>query len=141
MATKPEIERLAVVETKIDTVITDVKDIKDAIQALDKKFAAKWVQTIVAGLVAAILLAFIGVVIAFFIRVPGNSTTTTPSTSQTTTTTTPTGSTSTTKTSGTTRSPSASATSNATSTPATPSATDTQNSNGGIDVTLPKVTN
>jgi cytoskeletal protein RodZ len=116
--TKTEAERLSVVETKVDTVLEEIKAVNSRLDNLDNKFAAKWVQTIVGGLVAAVLLAFIGVVVAYFIHTPtvANS----PTTSNTTTTTTPTGSTSTTSTKNTER-------------PA-----DNQSS-GGATITLPKV--
>lgn len=53
-------ERLARVEEKLDNLILEVREMKNG-------FAAKWVQYVVGGLVTAILLGFIGVVIAFFI--------------------------------------------------------------------------
>ena len=131
MATKTEVERLGVLETKVDIISGDVKDIKASIESLDKKFAAKWVQTIVAGLVAAVLLAFIGVVLAYFIpRKNGNSPTTT------TTTNTPTGSTSTTQ-----DTPSANASATSHSDAANPSDSQTSSSGGLLDGVLKQVTN
>lgn len=97
--------------------------IETKIDNLDKKFAARWVQTVVGAMVGAILLGFIGVVIAFFI----------PQKTQTPTAQTPT--TPTTVASPATGTPTASATSNATATPANPTAS--QSSGGGITVPLP----
>lgn len=142
MATKTEIERLSVVETKVDQIGADVKDIKDSLVSeikdintkfdnLDSKYAAKWVQSAVAFVVGIIVSAVLVALIALVVIKPGANNPTT-----TTTTNTPTGSTSTTK-DGT---PSASATSNATATPENPNATDTQSSNGGVQVDIPKVT-
>lgn len=99
MATKNEAERIAVVETKVDNVLERLDHIDQKLDGLENKFAAKWVQSIVAGLVAAILLGFMGVVIAFFI--PNKPTSNNPTSSTTTTTNNPQGSTSTTKTSDT----------------------------------------
>lgn len=56
MATKTEVERLSVVETKVDRAVADIAEVKTAvtdgfatintkIDNLDKKYAAKWVQT------------------------------------------------------------------------------------------------
>lgn len=146
MATKTEIERLSVVETKVDAIGSDVKDIKDTLVAeikdintkfdnLDNKYAAKWVQSAVAFVVGIIISAVLVALLALVIIKP---TANNPTTSNTTTTNTPTGSTSQTSTKDGT--PSASATSNATATPENPNATDTQTSNGGVDIDLPKVT-
>lgn len=145
MATKTEIERLSVVETKVDAIGADVKDIKDTLVSeikeinvkfdnLDNKYAAKWVQSAVAFVVGIIVSAVLVALVALVVIKPGD-TPSTSTTNNTTTTTTPTGSTSTSK--GTTT-PSASATSNASATPSNPQATDTQTSGGGVQVTLPK---
>lgn len=141
MATKSESVAIGVLQDQMKNVQDDVKEIKadmkvgfqsleSKIDDLDKKFAAKWVQIVVGGLIAAILLGFIGVVVAFFIPQRSQTTSTNPSTSETTTTTTPTGSTSTTKNSGTT----------GTSSPSTKSDQPPNNPNGGVTVDLPKVT-
>lgn len=97
MATKTEIERLSVVETKVDIIGADVRDIKDTLVAevkninvkidgLDNKYAAKWVQSAVAFVVGLIIAGVLTAILALVI-VPARA-------SQTTTTTTPTGSTS-----------------------------------------------
>lgn len=145
MATGKEIERLSVVETKVDIIGADVKDIKETlvsevkainvkIDGLDSKYASKWVQSAVAFVIGIIVSAVLVALVALVVIKPNETPTTT--TNNTTTTTTPTGSTSKgTTTSGT---PSASANSNATSTPANPTATDSSTS-GGVQVTLPKL--
>lgn len=142
MATKTEIERLSVVETKVDGIAEDVKDIKTTLNTevtaintkidnLDNKYAAKWVQSAVAFVVGIIVSAVLVALIALVVIKPGSNNPTT-----TTTTNTPTGSTSTTKDGV----PSANATSNATATPENPNVTDTQSSEGGVDLNVPKVT-
>ena len=131
MATKTEIERLSVVETKVDGIAADVAEIKSTLLGLDNKYAAKWVQSAVAFVVGIIVSAVLVALIALVVIKPGANNPTT-----TTTTNTPTGSTSTTK-DGT---PSASATSNANATPENPSVTDTQSSDGGVNIDIPKVT-
>lgn len=136
--TAKETERLARVEQQVADGFRNVDDrLKEVIKRLDdadSKYAAKWVQVVVGGLVAAILLAFIGVVSAYFINSPSSNQ---PTTSTTTTTTTPTGSTSTTSTrdNGT-----PSSTANASAQSSTEKPTDSQASNGGVDLTVPKLT-
>lgn len=102
--------------------------IEAKIDNLDKKFAARWVQTVVGAMVGAILLGFLGVAITFFIpqKTPVTQTPTTPITVVS-----PTG----------TGTPTASANSSATATPANPTATDSQSSGGGVTVPLPLVSN
>jgi len=135
MATKTEIERLSVVETKVDAIGQDVKDIKDTLVSeikdintkfdnLDNKYAAKWVQSAVAFVVGIIVSAVLVALIAIVVIKPGANK--------------PTGSTSHTSTKDSV--PSANATSNATSTPENPDVTDTQSSDGGVQVDIPKVT-
>jgi len=67
MATKTEVERLSVVETKVDAIQADVKEIKESIIGLDNKFAAKWVQSAVAFvigiIVSAVLVALVALVV------------------------------------------------------------------------------
>jgi cytoskeletal protein RodZ len=134
--TAKETERLARVEQQVADGFRNVDDrLKEVIKRLDdadSKYAAKWVQVVVGGLVAAILLAFIGVVSAYFINSPSSNQ---PTTSTTTTTTTPTGSTATTSTQD--RTPSSTA--NASAQSSTEKPTDSQTSNGGVDLTLPKL--
>lgn len=78
MATQSELERLAVVETQIKEVRKDISAVQKSQQAnfdnlskkiddLDTRYAPKWVQTVVSGFVAAILLGFVAVMINFFI--------------------------------------------------------------------------
>ena len=145
-------ERLSVLETKVDRAVSDISDIKQQttqefaalntkfdtfVDSLDKRYAAKWVQSAVGFVVALIVGAVLTALIALVVVPSFNSDKTTGSSTTTqTTTTTPTGSTSTSKT---TPSPSASATSTATSTPANPTASDSSTSGGGVQVTLPKV--
>lgn len=153
MATGKEIERLSVVETKVDRAVSDIHDLTITVtdgfddlgkkfDNLDKKFAAKWVQSAVGFVIAIIVGAVLTALVALVVvpNIHTNTNTNTHSTTTTTTqTTTPTGSTSTshtTPTSSTT--PSASASSTATSTPANPTSTDTSTSGGGVTVTLPK---
>lgn len=123
---------IAVLQDWRNSVEEKLSRIEQKIDNLDKKFAAKWVQSIVSGLVAAILLTFIGVVANYFI--PHHD----PTTAQTTTTTTPTGSTSTTTTIPT---PAASATATSHSDTTTPSSSQTTTSpsiNQGVLDALPK---
>lgn len=148
MATKPEIERLSVLETKVDRAVEDISDIKDTvttefnalnkkIDGLDKKFAAKWVQNavgfVIALIVGAVIMALVALVVIPSTKEASQGSSG-ASTSTTTTTTTPTGSTSTTRNSGT---PGATATANSKSDSATPSSSDTQTS-PGASLTLPK---
>lgn len=141
MATKTEIERLSVVETKVDQIGTDVKEIKDTLvseikdinnkfDSLDNKYAAKWVQSAVAFVVGIIVSAVLVALVALVIVKPNNTTTTTstPTTSETTTTTqsTPAGT------------PSANANASATSTPENPKDTDSSSS-GGLLNEVPKL--
>lgn len=124
MATKSEVERLSVVETKVDDVLKRLDKIDTKLDNLDRNFAAKWVQTVVAGLIAAILLGFIGVMVHFFIpnvKPVSNN----PTSSQTSTT-------------GTAGTPSANASANAKSDTTTPSSSETSDS-GGASISLPKV--
>lgn len=110
MATKTEIERLSVVETKVDGIAEDVKDIKTTLNTevtaintkidnLDNKYAAKWVQSAVAFVVGIIVSAVLVALIALVVIKP-----------------------------------------NATATPENPSVTDTQSSDGGVNIDIPKVT-
>jgi len=147
MATKLEVERLSVLETKVDRAVSDISDIKTTVTTefaginskidnLDKKYAAKWVQSAVSFVIGIIVAAVLTALIALVIVPNLNNQPSGNSTTQTTTTTTPTGSSSTAKTTPT---PSANANASAQSTPANPSSTDSQSSNGGLQVTLPKV--
>lgn len=117
------------VETKVDTLIGSVKSIDKKIDDLDKKFAAKWVQTVVAGLIAAILLGFLYAAINFFIpnSEKPRDVVNIPSTNQTS------GSASTTP-------PSASANATSHSDTTKPSDSQTSTDSGGVQITLPKVT-
>lgn len=139
----PKSNEVAVLQDWRMGVDKTLERIESKIDDLDKKFAAKWVQTVVGALIAAILLGFIGVVVYFFIPYKNQTATSTnPSTSTTTTTTTPTGSNSTTRNSGTTgtNTPGATANANSKSDTATPSSQESASSpNGGVNVTLPKV--
>lgn len=76
MATQAE--RIARMEEKLDNLIVSVDEIKNG---LDKRFAAKWVQTVVAGFVAAVLLGFTTVIVNYFIprKTPSAATVTTTS--------------------------------------------------------------
>lgn len=60
MATKSEIERLSVVETKMDAAIERLDRIDAKLDNLDKKFSAKWVEWVIKGLIAFILIWFLG---------------------------------------------------------------------------------
>lgn len=85
MATQQEIERLAVVETEVKNVKADVKEIKDTqtaefaklntkIDGLDKKFAAKWVQSAVTFVIGLIIAAVLTAWLAFVIIKPNTTT-------------------------------------------------------------------
>lgn len=138
MATQHEIERLAVVETEVKNVKADVQYIKTTqtaefaklntkIDGLDKKFAAKWVQSAVTFVIGLIIAAVLTAWLAFVVIKPNQTPQTTNPTSQSTGTTS-TGST-----------PSANANASAQSTPSNP--TDTQSSSsGGLLDSVPKVT-
>jgi cytoskeletal protein RodZ len=56
MATKSEIERLSVVETKVDEVI---KRLDKLDEKLESRFAAKWTEWFVKGVVAFVLIWFL----------------------------------------------------------------------------------
>jgi tetrahydromethanopterin S-methyltransferase subunit B len=84
MATKPEIERLAVVETKVDSLASDVRDVKDDVKAIktaletlssvnDRRYAAKWVQTAVSFVVGLIVAAVLTALVALVIKSPQSS--------------------------------------------------------------------
>lgn len=146
MATKTEIERLAVVETKVDQAVADIAEVKTTvnteftklntkIDGLDNKYAAKWVQSAVAFVVGIIISAVLVAVLALVVIKPNNAANN-PTTSTTTTTSTPTGSTSTTSTKDGT--PSANANASATSTPANPSDSQSSSSGGLLD-SVPKL--
>ena len=149
MATKTEIERLSVVETKVDRAVDDIgklaTTVKDGFTSIetkfdnlskenDKKYAAKWVQSALTFVIGLIVAAVITAWLAFVVITPNRSNN--PTTSTTTTTTTPTGSTGTTTTKDGT--PSANANANATSTPANPTDSDSSSSGGLLDQ-VPKV--
>lgn len=65
--TQNESASIAVLQEQAKVTKDTLERIEQKIDNLDKKFAARWVQTVVGGLVAAILLAFVGVLITFFI--------------------------------------------------------------------------
>lgn len=87
MATKDENERLAVLETKVTTVQNDVAeiktDVKGLVESIDKKYASKWVERVVAGLIGIILTAFLGVLVAVVFSKPDTSATITRTTTVT----------------------------------------------------------
>jgi hypothetical protein len=148
VATKTEIERLSVVETKVDAIGTDVKEIKDTLitevkainvrfDNLDNKYASKWVQSAVAFVIGLIVAAVITALVALVVgplRGTSDQGVTPPTTSNTTTTTTPTGSTSTTNTSDTVKD-----TSTANNTTKETETTNDSSSGGLLNV-VPKVT-
>lgn len=87
MATKSEVERLAVVEEKVDRAAADIKDLSDKLDAgfkaiskqisaqdtnqdakYETKYAAKWVQTVVGGLVSLILISVVTALLALVIK-------------------------------------------------------------------------
>ena len=91
MATKTEIERLSVVETKVDAIQNDVTEVKknvsELVDKLDTRFAAKWTERVVAGMVGLILTAFITMLtLIAFNRQDINSLANTPYITRTTTT-------------------------------------------------------
>lgn len=138
MATQQEIERLAVVETEVKNVKADVKEIKDTqtaefaklntkIDGLDKKFAAKWVQSAMTFVIGLIIAAVLTAWLAFVIIKP-NTTTVNKTVNNETSTSVPadSGSTSTTSSSSTTTTPAQGSSESGT--------------NGGVQVELPKIT-
>ena len=105
MATKTELERISVIETKVDGLRSEVSEIKNnvhdigvelvkkvkdldaKIDGLDSRFAARWVQTAVAFVIGIVMTAVIGALVALVLIKPGDSTVTTSTTEDTTTTT------------------------------------------------------
>lgn len=69
--TKPEIERLAILETKLDSVRDDITELKDALNAFvksaDKRYASKMTETLVYGLVGAVLVAVLGAIMGLIL--------------------------------------------------------------------------
>lgn len=143
MATKSENADIAVLQTQMTSVESDVtdikKDVKTILENLDTTYvkknefkAFKW-TTIPITIVATVVITFLATSFLQSLNKPNDSardTVVNPSTSTTTTTTTPTGSTSTTESDGTT----------GTSTPQTQQpAVQPSNDNGGVDIDLPKV--
>jgi hypothetical protein len=84
MATQSEIERLSVVETKVDLIAADIKTINTKLDNLDGKYAAKWVQTAVAFVAGIIISAVLVALIALVVVQPKTET---PSTTRSTNTT------------------------------------------------------
>lgn len=68
---KPEIERLAILETKLDSVCDDITELKDALNAFvksaDARYASKVTETLVYGLTGAVLLAVLGAVMGLIL--------------------------------------------------------------------------
>ena len=73
--TRPEAERLAVVETKVDAVLEQLEIINNKFENLDKKYASKWVQTAVAAVIGMIVMAVIGALVALVVIKPTADTT------------------------------------------------------------------
>lgn len=65
MATKSNNAEIAVLQDWRSSVDKTLERIEAKIDDLDEKFAAKWVQSVVAGLIAAILLSFLGALFYF----------------------------------------------------------------------------
>lgn len=118
MATKPEIERLAVLETKMSNVESTVNRIELKIDGFDNKYASKLSERVVYGLIVVIVLFVINSWLGL-LKLPVTPAVVNPTstTSSTTSTVSP---------------PTNSATSQ------TP---DNTSSNGALNVTLPKVLN
>lgn len=70
MATITEVERLSVVETKVDAIAKDITAINTKLDNLDSKFAAKWVQTAVAFVAGIIIAGFIGGLVTLVVVQP-----------------------------------------------------------------------
>jgi len=66
--TKTKPERLAVVETKLDVVLEEIRTMNEKLDKLDVKFAAKWVQTVMGGFIGLILSSFVVALWAMVIR-------------------------------------------------------------------------
>jgi hypothetical protein len=49
------VERITKVETKMDSVHSDVKEIKTMLSNLDSKFSAKWVERAVIGIIIMVI--------------------------------------------------------------------------------------
>ena len=68
---KPEIERLAILETKLDSVCDDITELKDAlndfVKSADARYASKVTETLVYGLTGAVLLAVLGAVMGLIL--------------------------------------------------------------------------
>ena len=68
---KLEIERLAILETKLDSVCDDITELKDAlndfVKSADARYASKVTETLVYGLTGAVLLAVLGAVMGLIL--------------------------------------------------------------------------
>jgi hypothetical protein len=139
MATEAERTQIAVLQNQMGQVQSDITDIKKTqaagfasleakIDAQDKKYASKWVQQVVGGLIALILIAVITALLALII-IPATKkapeTTATPPAPTTS--------------SGSSGTPTATANSTAHSDSATPSDTQTSSSGGLVQGTLKQV--
>lgn len=71
-------ERLSVVETKVDGIVSDIKDVKDDIKDIklsfdqmttnnDKRYAARWVQSAVSLVIGIILSSVVTALVAIVI--------------------------------------------------------------------------
>jgi len=60
-------ERLAKLETQMEHVIEDIEEVKDLIHEQDTKFANKWVEKIMIGLITFILISVIGAILALIL--------------------------------------------------------------------------
>jgi hydroxyethylthiazole kinase-like sugar kinase family protein len=65
--TQSEVERIAVLETKVDGIDSKLdglkKDLCDFIEAADRRYSAKWVETGAAWLIGVVLTAVIAAVL------------------------------------------------------------------------------
>lgn len=61
-------ERIARMEEKLEAVGEDIAEIKTLLKSQDDKFAAKWVQTVVGGLIGLVLTSVGAALLALVIR-------------------------------------------------------------------------
>lgn len=56
-------ERMAAVETKIDSIHEDVLEIKQSLKTLDTRFSGKWVEKVMYALIPTIIGAVITLIV------------------------------------------------------------------------------
>jgi hypothetical protein len=72
MSVEGQIARLEERSVTTNEIVTRLETKFDALdEKLDKRFAAKWVQTVVSGIIAAVLLAFMAAITNHYISDKG----------------------------------------------------------------------